>query len=41
LNLGIRAQAEQMYRRSIALAGDDSLVGRLAKTKLEVLKTGD
>jgi tetratricopeptide (TPR) repeat protein len=41
LNLGILAQAEQMYRRSIALAGDDSLVGRLAKTKLEVLKTGD
>jgi tetratricopeptide (TPR) repeat protein len=41
LNLGILAQAEQMYRRSIALAGEDSNVGRLAKNKLQELKTGN
>lgn len=41
LNLGILAQAEQMYRRSIALAGDQSPIGRLAITKLEALKTGN
>jgi len=41
LNLGILAQAEQMYRRSITLAGEQSPMGRLAKNKLEVLKTGN
>jgi tetratricopeptide (TPR) repeat protein len=40
-NLGILAQAEQMYRRSIALAGDDSPIGRSAKNKLEALKIGN
>jgi len=41
LNLGILAQAEQMYRRSITLAGEQSPMGRLAKNKLEELKTGN
>jgi len=41
LNLGILEQAEQMYRRSMALADEYSPVGRLAKNKLEALKTGN
>jgi len=41
LNLGILVQAEQMYRRSIALADEYSPFRRLAKNKLEELKTGN
>jgi tetratricopeptide (TPR) repeat protein len=41
LNLGILAQAEQMYRRSIALAGEGSAIGRKAKMKLEALTIGN
>ena len=39
LNLGILAQAEQMYRRSIALAGESGSISRKAKAKLEALTT--
>jgi len=37
LNLGILEQAEQMYRRAISLAGEESALGRSAVNKLNSL----
>lgn len=41
LNLGILAPAEQMYRRAMALASENSAIGRTATVKLNKLKTGN
>jgi len=41
LNLGILAQAEQMYRRAMALAGENSAIGHMASIKLNKLETGN
>jgi len=41
LNLGILAQAEQMYLRAMALAGENSVIGHMATNKLNKLETGN
>ena len=41
LNLGILAQAEQMYRRSVALANEQSSIENQARQKLKALQIGN
>lgn len=41
LKLGILEQAEQMYRRAISLAGEESALGFSARQKLSTLKAGN